>query len=83
MQLSHTMSAEDFRNLCLYNAESHAILNALEATQGKADLKGMKLFPCVVPDRGVSDETMQAALAMLNDLVERSRSKKKPWWKFW
>jgi len=42
---------------------------------------------CVVPDRGVSGQTMDAALAKLNELLERNRAsrapKKKPWWKFW
>jgi hypothetical protein len=37
-----------------------------------------------VPDRGVGQQTMDAALAMLKAMVERSCStKKKPWWKFW
>jgi hypothetical protein len=33
-----------------------------------------------------SDETLKlcAAMAVLNDLVQRNRpAKKKPWWKFW
>lgn len=85
VRLSETMQKEDFRSLCLYNAESNAILKALEAAGDKRDLTKMKMLPCVVPDRGVSDRTMNAALATLNALVERNRSarKKKPWWKFW
>jgi hypothetical protein len=32
----------------------------------------------------LSDQTMDAAIASLNDLVERNRpTKKKPWWKLW
>jgi hypothetical protein len=54
----------------------------MEARGDKSDLSGMTLFPCVVPDRGVSDQTMNAAMAMLNERVERNRPKK-PWWKFW
>lgn len=83
-QLRETMKPEDFQSLCLYSAESNGILKALEAGGDKADLTKMKMFPCVVPDRGVSDQTMDAALAVLHDLVGRDRSaKKKPWWKFW
>jgi hypothetical protein len=83
-QLREKLSKDDFQMLCLYNAESHVILNAIEAGGEKADLTGMMLFPCVVPDRGVSDETMNAAMAMLHDLANRKRRQlKKPWWKFW
>jgi hypothetical protein len=83
-QLHETMPQEKFQALCLYNAESNGILQAMESAGGNLDLAGMKLYPCVVPDRGVSDETMDAALAMLHELVERNRpTTKKPWWKFW
>ncbi len=84
VQLRETMPQNDFQSLCLYNAESNAILKAMEAAGDKLDLTKMKMYPCVVPDRGVSDQTMDAAIAALNALVERNRSiKKKPWWKFW
>ncbi len=84
VQLGKAMPKNDFQSLCLYNAESNAILKAMEASGDKLDLTKMKMFPCVVPERGVSDQTMDDALAMLNELVERNRSrKKKPWWKFW
>ncbi|WP_406694397.1 hypothetical protein V5E97_25305 [Singulisphaera sp. Ch08] len=84
VQLRETMPENDFQALCLYNAESHAIVKAIEANGDNLDLTKIKLYPCVVPDRGVSDQTMDAALAMLNMLIERNRStKKKPWWKFW
>ena len=84
VQLRATMPKEEFQSLCLYNAESNAILKAMEAAGGNQDLTKMKLYPCVVPDRGVGDQTMDAALATLNLLVERNRStKKKPWWRVW
>ncbi len=83
-QLCKTMPKEDFQSLCLYNAESNVILKVMEAQGDKLDLTQMKMFPCIVPDREVSDQTMNKALAMLNEMVERNRSlKKKPWWKFW
>jgi hypothetical protein len=84
VRLGETMPKEAFQSLCLYNAESNAILKAMEAAGDKFDLSKMKMYPSVVPDRGVSDRTMDAALATLKALVERNRStKKKPWWKFW
>jgi hypothetical protein len=84
VRLRETMPREAFESLCLYNAESNAILKAMEASGDKLDLTQMKMFPCVVPDRGVSNQTMDAALAMLNELVERKHPpEKKPWWKFW
>ena len=77
VQLRETMPPKDFQAVCLYNAEANAILKAMDAVGDKLDLSQMKLYPCVVPDRGVSDQTMNAALARLNDLVERNRSPKK------
>jgi hypothetical protein len=74
VQLRETMPKDHFQALCLYNAESNAILKALNAAGDKLDLTQMKMYPCVVPDRGVSDQTMNAAIAMLSDLVERNRS---------
>src|ERR1044072_1980209 len=73
-ELQETMEQNDFRSLCLYSAESHAIVKALEAEGDKLDLTQLKLFPCVVPDRGVSDQTMNAALTMFNEIINRSRS---------
>jgi hypothetical protein len=78
------MPKDDFQSLCLYNAESNAILKAMEAEGQKLDLSKMTMYPCVVPDRGVSDQTMNAAIATLNQMVERNHSsKRKPWWKVW
>lgn len=83
-QLHETMSSDDFQRLCLYNAESHALLQALEASEGKLDLSQVTMFPSVVPERGCSNETMEAALAVMNSLVQQKRfARKKPWWKFW
>lgn len=83
-RLRETMSEDDFQTICLYNAESRAILQALESAGSDADLSQMTMFPCVVPDRGVSDQTMDAALAALQNLIERKREvAKRPWWKFW
>lgn len=84
VHLRETMPKDDFQSLCLYNAESNALLKAIQAGGDELDLSKMKLYPCVVPDLGVSDQTMDTALAILNQLVEQNRStKKKPWWKFW
>jgi hypothetical protein len=83
-ELHDTMKQDDFRSLCLYNAESNAILNGMEAQGDKIDLSQFTMLPCVVPDRGVSDQTMDLAMAKLNPQVARNRKpRKKPWWKFW
>jgi hypothetical protein len=84
VQLRETMPHAEFKSLCLYNAESNAILKAIDAAGDRMDLTKITMYPCVVPDREVSDETMNAAIAKLNEMVERNRApKKKPWWKFW
>jgi hypothetical protein len=78
------MKQNDFQSLCLYNAESNVILKAMEVPGDKLDLTQLEMYPSVVPDRGVSDQTMEVAVAKLNDLVDRNRSpSKKPWWNFW
>jgi hypothetical protein len=83
-RLRETMSEDEFQSLCLYNAESHAILQAIEAEGKSVDFTKMKFYPCIVPDRGVSEATMNQALALLNEWVERNRpARPKPWWKFW
>lgn len=83
-ELADTLPREGFEALCLYNAESHAIVQAMEPQGTKLDLRGLRMFPSVVPDRGVSDETMVAAMAKLQALIdERRKQVKKPWWKFW
>jgi hypothetical protein len=88
-ELRGTMKESDFQSLCLYNAESNVILKAMEAAGDKLDLTQLKMYPCIVPDRGVSDQTMDIAFAKLNDLADRTQSprtqspRKKPWWNFW
>jgi hypothetical protein len=90
-QLRSTLPAETFQALCLYSAESNAIQQAIEAHGDELDLSGTTMYPCVVPDRGVSQQTMDEAFAALNGLVERGSSKaklpstarKEPWWRFW
>jgi hypothetical protein len=84
VQLRETMPEGDFQALCLYNAESNAILKAMESIGDKLDLTQMKMYPCVVPDRGVANRTMKEAIATLNSLVKHKHStSKKPWWKVW
>jgi hypothetical protein len=84
-KLMETMSEEEFQRLCLYNAESNSILQFLDGAGSSPDLSHLKLFPSIVPDRGASQQTMDAAFAKLSDMIERNRAKlkKKPWWKFW
>lgn len=84
VQLRQEMPEKAFQEICLYNAESQAIMNAMEGMGKKGDLSQMKMYPCVVPECGVSPQTMAAAMQALEDLIERNRPvKKKPWWKFW
>lgn len=83
VKLRETMPEKAFQSLCLYNAESHAIVQAMEDMGEKGDLSQMRLFPCVVPEYGASDQTMDAAMTALQEMIDRSRPLKKPWWKFW
>jgi hypothetical protein len=84
VRLRDTLPPHEFQALCLYNAESNAILKAMEAAGEKVDLTQMKMYPCIVPDRGVSDETVNAAIDTLKSMIELNRPpRKKPWWKFW
>lgn len=84
VKLHETLPESEFQALCLYNAESHAIVQAMENSKTASDLGHMKMYPCVVPDLGVSDQTMEAAMEALHGVIERSQpAKKKPWWKFW
>ena len=87
-QLFATMSREDVQALSFYNAESHCLLNALNARAERnleLDLKDITLFPSVVAEYGVSDETMDKAIAQLRAMASKVQppSKSKPWWKFW
>lgn len=83
-QLRETMPPHEFRSLCLYNAESNAIMQAIEAANGKPEFEKLKMYPSVVPDRGVDDPTMEAARTALFALIEQNRPRpKRPWWQFW
>jgi hypothetical protein len=59
----------------------------LDAQGAELDLSQLTMHHCVVPDRNIPQLTLDAALAMLNDLVTRGRAasqiRKSPWWKFW
>jgi hypothetical protein len=56
----------------------------MEAEGEKLDLTHIKMYPCVVPDRGASEQTMSVALSKLDDLAGRNKSpEKKSRWKFW
>lgn len=78
-----SMPEEQLQALCLYSAESQAILSAFEDEGENLDLSSLNLFPCVIPDRNVSQTTMDLAMARLHEMLEADRPAKKPWWKFW
>mgnify|MGYP007059381766 CR=1 FL=1 len=82
-QMYDSLSKEEVQDICLYNAESHVILNAMDAHEGKIEFDKMTLYPLVVPDRNASSQTMDEALAKLNEMVDGNRPKKKKSWKFW
>lgn len=85
-QLKQTLKPDDFVSLCCYSAESNVILQAMEGSEGDLDLAGLSLYPCAVPDREVSEETMDAALQLLQRMVDGERHaapSRKPWWKVW
>lgn len=83
-ELQQSMSEDDFLSLCLYNAESNAISQAMEHQGDDLDLSQVRMFPCIVPDADVSDATMDTAFAALTEMIDQSRPvEKKPWWKFW
>ncbi|HEY1065572.1 MAG TPA: hypothetical protein VGE52_05670, partial [Pirellulales bacterium] len=68
-QMRETLSDDAFQTLGLYSAESHALMRATTNAGGPADLPKVKLYPSVVPERGASDETIRAAIKILDDLV--------------
>jgi hypothetical protein len=86
-RLRETMPENDFQALCLYNAESNAILQLLEQQGEKVDLTGIEMYPSIAPDRETSDATMEAAMGKIRELMAAKRrahpALKKPWWKFW
>lgn len=69
--IQSSLSRHAFRVLCMYNAESQAIVKAVKAVgQGRdLDLTEICLYPVVVPDLHVKEETVQRAF----DVVERLR----------
>lgn len=83
--LRATMPEQAFQALGLISAESHAIVKAMESMGHKFEPSEIRLLPCVVPDRGVSNATMRAALRTL-DAPAASRgeqsAKKTSWWRF-
>jgi hypothetical protein len=93
-ELREALTPDDFTTLCVYSAESNAILNAMDRSEN-VDLAGLTLYPCVVPDRDVPPETMDEALRLLQQMVDRNRPApppeeqspappaSKPWWKVW
>ena len=44
------------------------IVQAMESAGDQLDLTQITMYPCVVPDRGVSDQTMNAAMAVLQQV---------------
>ncbi|MEM7457612.1 MAG: hypothetical protein AAF456_25000, partial [Planctomycetota bacterium] len=84
-RLSESMPQGEFEQLCWYNAEAQAIIGILEEHgEEQIDWTQVSLFPCVVPDLGVSDATMQQALSVLNQMIDQDGGKpEKPWWKIW
>jgi hypothetical protein len=86
-QLRETMTPDDFQKLCLYNAESVSIMmtvNAINAAGAKVDPARIRMYPPIASDCDVSDETMDAAVAVVQNLMARNRAagRKKTWWKF-
>ncbi|MBS0260319.1 MAG: hypothetical protein JSS02_00065, partial [Planctomycetes bacterium] len=78
------LSKEDFIALCVCGAESQAIMQALEAGHTLIEMSASRFAPCVVADRGASDETVNAAMAKLKLRSEPGHPGQiKPWWKFW
>lgn len=85
-EIRQALAPDDFASLCLYSAESNAILQAMEASGETLDLAGLTLYPSVVPDRDTSQETIDAALRLVQRMIDgRSAAPPapKPWWKVW
>ncbi|GAA4425490.1 hypothetical protein [Bremerella cremea] len=84
IKLRESLPSETWEALNLYNAESNAILSALEQGVAVEDLGNMRMAPSIVPEVGTSSETMDKALKIVNEIMEKTRPPaKKPWWKFW
>lgn len=72
-RLEQALARDDFLALCAHSAESNAILKAMEQSGDDLDLTGARLCPCVVPDRDVPQDTMDAALDLLEQSIDRQR----------
>jgi|GEM_PF-2335556 len=84
-QMAESLSEEEYQSACFWSAESSGILQIFEA-HPDIDLSNVTLYPCMVPDRNASDETIDAALATLQRIADEEESAEqpsKPWWKFW
>ena len=84
-KMADTLSDEEYQSACFWSAESGGLLQIFEA-HPDIDLSNVTLYPCVVPDRNVSDETMDTALATLQRVIDENKQNDqpaKPWWKFW
>lgn len=86
-ELEQVLERDDFTALCVYSAESNAILQVIEEMGSDLDLAGIRFDPCVVPDRDASQETMDAALRLQQRGSGRESPvpppPRKPWWKVW
>jgi hypothetical protein len=72
-QIEQALEPDDFTSLCVYSAESNALLQAMERYGKDFDLSGIAFQPCVVPDSGVSRETMDAALGLQQQMSRREK----------
>jgi hypothetical protein len=67
-KIQRTLSRHAFRVLCMYNAESRAIVRAIKALGQGLDLREITMYPVVVPDLHVHKETVQRAFDVVNRL---------------
>lgn len=68
-KIQASLSRHAFRVLCMFNAESRAIVRAMKALGQSLDLREITMYPVVVPDLHVQKETVQRAF----DVVDRLR----------
>ena len=66
--IQNSLSRHAFRVLCMYNAESRAIVRAMKALGQSLDLREITMYPVVVPDLHVQKETVQRAFDVVNRL---------------
>ena len=86
-KMADSLSEDEWNSLCFFAAESNALLQVLEQGGKNVDLSSIELLPCVIPEHGVPDETMDRALARLQAAADAGakqvQAAQKPWWKFW